>query len=79
MPDVLIRDVPGPVLEALKQRAAENRRSLQQELLWILEGEVQRPSRQAAIRAADAIRERLARSGKVFSDSAELVREDRDR
>lgn len=28
---------------------------------------------------ADAIRQRLAASGRTFSDSAELIREDRDR
>jgi len=68
------------MLEALKRRAAANRRSLQQELLWLLEiTAADETDRETAIRAADAIRERLARSGRVFSDSTELIREDRSR
>jgi hypothetical protein len=68
------------MLEALKRRAAANRRSLQQELLWLLEiTAAEEPDREEAIRAADTIRERLARSGRVFSDSTELIREDRSR
>ena len=79
MPDVLVRDVPDDVLEALKRRAAEHRRSLQQELLRILETTAREPTRQMAIQAAATIRERLARSGRTFSDSADLLREDRQR
>ncbi len=36
MSDVLVRNVPEHLLEALKQRAEQNRRSLQQELPTIL-------------------------------------------
>ncbi len=79
MPDVLIRDVPEQVLAALKRRAAMNRRSLQQELLWLLEITADEPDREAASKAADAIRERLARTGRAFSDSTDLIREDRSR
>lgn len=79
MPNVLIRNVPQPVLDALKRRAEQRRRSLQQELVTILETVVQEPSREAAIRAAAALREQLARSGRAFSDSTLLIREDRER
>ncbi len=79
MPNVLVRKVPPEVLQALKARASAHRRSLQQELAAVLEEVAHpRPSRSPAEIAA-AIRERLARSGRTFGDSAALVREDRTR
>jgi plasmid stability protein len=80
--DVLIRNVPKGVLEALKRRAEEHHRSLQGELLTILEEAAAEPSRsdlEEFLREATATRERLASTGRTFSDSADLVREDRDR
>ena len=80
MTDVLIRNVPPEVLDALKTRARQHRRSLQQELVAVLEAaarQVSPPGSPEAIAAA--IRERLAGSGRVFGDSAELLREDRTR
>ena len=80
MPDVLVRNVPESVLEALKQQAAQHRRSLQQELVSILEAAAtQGASRQTAVDLAARIRARLAESGRLFSDSTELLREDRAR
>lgn len=79
MPDILIRNVPEPIVERLKDRAARHRRSLQRELLAIIEAAVGEPSAPDPARVAAAIRERLAASGRRFSDSAGLVREDRDR
>jgi plasmid stability protein len=78
MADVLIRDVPEQVLAALERRAAANGRSLQQELLWLLEVTADELDREVAMGAADAIRERLSLTGREFSDSTELIREDRD-
>jgi plasmid stability protein len=79
MADVLIRDVPEQVLAALERRAAANGRSLQQELLWLLASTAKEYDREATIGAADAIRERLSLTGREFSDSPELIREDRVR
>ena len=79
MSDILVRDVPEQTVQALKQRAKENRRSLQQELISILESTVREsPSRNAA-RIAAQIRASLAGKGRIFDDSAVLVREERDR
>jgi antitoxin FitA len=77
--DVLIRDVPQAVLESLKQRAASHRRSLQQELLSILEVAAGSPGEPDPVKIAATIRDRLTRSGRVFSDSAPIIREDRER
>lgn len=78
MPHVLIRDVPESVLKALKERALQKRRSLQQELKALLEEHAQVPG-DKALTCARQIRHKLARSGRAFSDSVELLREDRAR
>lgn len=79
MSDVLIRNVPESVLEALKRRAKQRRRSLQQELLGILEEAAAVARRPTPAELAATIRAQLAQSGRRFSDSAELMREDRER
>lgn len=79
MTDILIRNVPEPVLESLKRRAEERHRSLQHELLSILETASAQPTRETAAEVAAAIRARLAASGRSFGDSVELIREDRER
>lgn len=77
--DVLIRNVPESVLEELKRRAKQRRRSLQQELLRVLEDAAAEVPRPAPDELAATIRARLAQSGRTFGDSAELIREDRER
>jgi plasmid stability protein len=79
MADVLIRNVPQPLLEALKERSAQHRRSLQQELLSILESAIAGSAEGSPAQVAAVIRNRLAESGRTFSDSAALIREDRER
>ena len=75
--DVLVRNVPEVVLESLKRRSKRHRRSLQQELLCVLEAAADDGSRPSASELAATIRQRLAATGRAFSDSAELLREDR--
>jgi plasmid stability protein len=76
--DVLIRDLDGKTVEALKQRASESNRSLQAELKAIIEESVAQDWRKTWA-AADRIFEELRRSGQKFSDTTELLREDRER
>jgi len=76
MADVLIRGVPQDVVEKLKARASDNKRSLQQELLLVLQDAVT-PRVLRGIELADRIRESLADSS--YGDSTELIREDRER
>jgi plasmid stability protein len=47
MADLLIKDLPEEVIEALQQLAARNRRSLQEELVAILQNAIQ-PGNEAA-------------------------------
>ncbi len=76
MADVLIRGVPDETLRRLKKLAEEHRRSLQQELLAILE-QAARLSLAETLARARRIRKRLTATDRSFSDSVPLIREDR--
>lgn len=80
MVDVLVRNVPREILDILKGRATENRRSLQQELLLLLEEAARKEVSSAkAVDAIAQIREQLAGCDRAFTDSSVLIREDRER
>jgi len=75
MAQLLVRDVPRDVVDALKRRAASHGRSAEAEHRAILE---------RALKAGrDGFRERAARlreetTGKIVGESADLIRQDRD-
>jgi len=76
MPDILIRGLDEETLQRLKDRAKRNGRSLQGEARLVLE--------HAAGVRSDEVRNLLAKwserfSGRDFSSSVDLLREDRDR
>ena len=75
MPQLLVRDVPPDVVEALKRRAAEHGRSAEAEHRLILE-ETLRPGRADFWQRAAKLREELR--GRVFTPSEDLIRQDRD-
>lgn len=77
MARVLVRDLDPAVVERLKARAQDHGRSLQKELKAILEEAAAKPSWDEARDAAERVRRMLG--GRQFSDSTDLVREDRDR
>lgn len=79
MPDVLVRNLDSPALAELKRRAKKNHRSLQAELRLILHraAEQKGASFEEAVRFADEMRRKYA--GKITGDSADLIREDRER
>jgi plasmid stability protein len=76
MSQVLVRDIEPMVLEKLKTRARQNGRSLEAELRLILQQAAGEP---AASLLPEVERIRALFGGRTFSDSAELLREDRDR
>jgi antitoxin FitA len=76
MSQVLVRDLAPEVLEQLKGRARLHGRSLQGELKVILESATLF-SLDEARAVSERWRQRLA--GQMTSDSADLLREDRDR
>ena len=76
MPDVLVRNVDESVLAKLKDLAKRNRRTVQGELLALINNLVASATlsdEETAARIKDALR------GRNFSDSAALLREDRSR
>jgi plasmid stability protein len=77
MAQVLVRQLNDEVVDRLKKRAKEHGRSLQSEVKTILEDAV--PDYERAWKRIDSLRLRLKRSSRKFSDSAGLIRGDRDR
>jgi len=76
MAQILVRDLDDSVVQRLKKRAQREGRSLQAEAKSILE--------EATAFDMDKVRRDLARlresfGGRRFTDSVELIREDRDR
>jgi plasmid stability protein len=76
MAQLLVRDLTPETLDRLKRRAREHGRSLQSEAKVILEAAAPLTNEEAAAVAAQW-RRRLA--GRMKSDSADLLREDRER
>lgn len=76
MSQILVRDLDPAVVERLKQRARRHGRSLQREAKAILEA-ASTLSMEEAQKVAAQWRRRL--SGAMTTDSAELLREDRER
>lgn len=77
MSQLLVRNLHEEVVESLKHRAKANHRSLQAEVALILENAAKVQPANFWKNSAK-IREQLAQSKQLFSDSAELVREDRE-
>lgn len=78
MSQLTISDLDEVLLEELRRQAADHNRTLEAEAGAILASVLQH-SRLDPWEQVDAIRDRLAARGRCFSDSAELVRLDRDR
>ena len=78
MPDVLIRNIEEDVLNKLKEKAEKNNRSLQGELHEILRVYVG-PDVEVARSMVNEILTEYRAGGRTFSDSADDLREDRDR
>ena len=78
MPQILVRNLEEETVKSLKQRAKENHRSLQAEVALILENAAKVQSVNFW-ENSNRIRQQLLKSAKSFSDSAELIREDRNR
>lgn len=75
MPQLLVRNVPQDVVDALKRRAAEHGRSAEAEHRVILE-EILRPGRADFWERAAKLREETR--GRITIPSEDLIRQDRD-
>lgn len=78
MAELVLTDIDEAILHHLEDRASRHGRTLAQEAKEILADAVgcRAPGVWASV---DEIYNRLAASGRTFTDSAELLREDRDR
>ena len=76
MAQVLVRDISPELVEKLRVRARRNQRSLEAELRVILHEALQTPLPTVQ---DDIERVRALFAGRSFTDSAILLREDRDR
>jgi antitoxin FitA len=76
MANVLLRDIPDEVLDRLKEMAKAHNRSLQQELRVVLENTANQILPDVFQKASE-LRKQLRKKGLRFTDSAELLREDR--
>ena len=76
MGSILVRGLDQKTIERLKERARLNGRSLQQEVKALLERGADTLTMREARRVSDTWRHHLG--GRLFSDSARLIREDRD-
>ena len=77
MPDLLIRGVSEDTLRKLKKMAADNKRSLQQELLLVIEN-IAADEKYAKADYASVVRERIQAYGNEHTDSTILIRSERD-
>jgi plasmid stability protein len=72
-----VRDIPPELLERLRERAAENGRSMNAELLAILDLELSKPDPREWLRRLDEMSARYA--GRIWDPPPEvLIREGRD-
>lgn len=76
MAQVLVLQLDDEVVDRLKRRAKEHGRLLQSEVKTILEEAV--PDYDAAWKLIERFRKRPKKSARRFTDSAALIREDRD-
>ena len=77
MSDLLIPNIDPATLELLRQRADHNASTVEAEAKAVL-SEALRPAHDPWA-AINALCEELAQSGREFTDSTPLIREDRDR
>ena len=78
MANLTIRNLDDKVVERLKKRAKDNGRSLEAELRELLKQAANRKSPEELLALADRIAA-MTPAGVKQTDSAELLREDRDR
>ena len=78
MGQILVRKLEDEVIDDLKSKAKSHGRSLEAEVRQILRDVTERPVDSAKrMEIIEKIRKRF--EGRRFSDSTELIREDRDR
>jgi plasmid stability protein len=78
VPTLHVRNVPPEVYEALRARAARNRRSINAEVIEILRSQARMRSLEEVRESIRARRERFAASSDRLPDLVDVIRRDRD-
>jgi antitoxin FitA len=78
MAQILVRGLDAALVARLKERARENHRSLQGEVKAILEEAAAQATNAEIVAILDRWQRYWQQKGEIFSESAELIREDRD-
>ena len=76
MAQLIVRNLDESLVRLLKQRAAAKGVSVESEHRRILEEALKPPAAEAWLHGADLLR---AQDGRTFSDSAVIIRQERDR
>lgn len=76
--DVLVRNLDEETVERLKEKAADNNRSLQEELKEVIETHAGTNIEEVRSMVHDTLAKYRA-EGRMFSDSTKDIREDRER
>lgn len=76
MKAISLRNISEPLYEALKEMAAKNQRSMQEQIRYLLRLEVKIAS-STCLQSSRKWRKRLA--GRKHTDSVAMIREDRQR
>jgi plasmid stability protein len=79
MAQILVRGLDEALVARLKDRAKQNHRSLQGEVKAILEREAAMATKEEVRAIGEKWQRYWKAQGKTFSDSTDLIREDRDR
>ena len=79
MPEITIPDIDSTTFELLRQRANNHASTVEAEAKVLISEALQSSAKHDPWAVTNAICEKLARSGRVFTDSTPLIREDRDR
>lgn len=78
MANLTIRNIEESIVQRLKEKATKNGRSLEAELREVLKRASNRKTREEMLAAADRVAA-MTPKGIAQTDSAELIRSDRDR
>ena len=79
MASILVRNIPDELLAGLRRRAAEHKRSMQREVLDILVAAAYDNRRCRSRDLAEELARELLNGGRVFDESVDLIRADRER
>ena len=82
MPSLTVRDIPKGVMERLRQAAAEERRSINAQVVYWIEQSAKRrmtlEERTKLVGDIGSLRQAIFRRHGMGSDSAEIIRQMRD-